>query len=164
MTGESGNFSYTVGHERIPDNFYKHAIGDEYSIPGFLADVVDYAEKYPSLLDIGGNTGTADSFTPIDIGSLTKGVFDAGTLLEGNSLECFVFQISLAALPDVASGASSNIGNLIQPLSDTVTHNLRVLKSDNMMFILDTTVPMVAKVIKLKAYLWAFEVSGFEGS
>ena len=42
---------------RIPDNWYKRAIGNEYTIPGFLADVVDFGEKYPPLLSTGGNTG-----------------------------------------------------------------------------------------------------------
>jgi hypothetical protein len=57
ITGESGNFQYTVGHDRIPDNWYKRAIDVEYTIPGFLADVVDFGEKYPPLLSTGGNTG-----------------------------------------------------------------------------------------------------------
>lgn len=28
ITGKPGNFKYTPGHERIPDNWYKRAIGD----------------------------------------------------------------------------------------------------------------------------------------
>lgn len=31
VTGDSGNFKYQPGHERIPDNWYKRAIGTEYS-------------------------------------------------------------------------------------------------------------------------------------
>ena len=37
ITGESGSFTYQPGWERIPDNFYKRAIGDEYTIPGYVA-------------------------------------------------------------------------------------------------------------------------------
>ncbi|KUJ24283.1 putative aromatic peroxygenase [Mollisia scopiformis] len=127
ITGKSGKFVYTVGHERIPDNWYKRAIGDEYTIPGFLADVLDFGEKYPPLLDVGGNTGKTDSFTPVDIGSLTKGVFSAADLLEGNNLECYALQISQAALPDILGGAETNIGDLTQilkPLSDNIAENL----------------------------------------
>ncbi|ESZ98955.1 putative Aromatic peroxygenase [Sclerotinia borealis F-4128] len=124
ITGESGNFQYAPGHERIPDNWYKRATDDEYSIAGFLADVIDYAEQYPPLLDIGGNTGKPNTFTPVDLGSLTKGVFESGTLLEGNNLECFVFQAAQAAIPDIAGGTLTSIGNSIQPFSDTVAQRL----------------------------------------
>ncbi|APA09849.1 hypothetical protein SS1G_05925 [Sclerotinia sclerotiorum 1980 UF-70] len=124
ITGESGNFQYTPGHERIPDNWYKRAIGDEYSIVSFLADVVDFAVQYPPLLNIGGNTGKPNTFTPVDLRSLTNGVFETGTLLEGNNLECFVFQIAQAALPDIARGSLINVVDAIQPFSDIVTQRL----------------------------------------
>jgi len=126
ITGESGSFTYTPGNERIPDNWYKRAIGDEYTIPGFLADVLDFGEKYPPLLDIAGNTGKTDSLTPVDLGALTKGVFNAADLLQGNNLECFLLQVSQAALPDIA-GAESNIGNMISPLTTTVAERLAEL-------------------------------------
>ncbi|RAL67849.1 hypothetical protein DID88_008575 [Monilinia fructigena] len=125
ITGESGNFQYTPGHERIPDNWYKRAIGDEYTIPAFLADVLDFAVQYPPLLDIGGNMGEPNTFSPVDLGNLTKGVFETGSLLEGNNnLECFVFQVAQLAIPDVAGGTITNIGNAIQPFSDTVAQRL----------------------------------------
>ncbi|KAF7938508.1 uncharacterized protein EAE98_000846 [Botrytis deweyae] len=124
ITGESGNFQYKVGNERIPDNWYKRAIGDEYTIAGFLVDVVDYALQYPPLLDIGGNMGTPNTFAPVNLGSLTKGVFQTGSLLEGNNLECFVFQVAQAAIPDIAAGAIGNLANTIKPFTDVVTQRL----------------------------------------
>lgn len=124
ITGESGNFQYNVGNERIPDNWYKRAIGDEYTIAGFLTDVVDYALQYPPLLDIGGNMGAPNTFAPVNLGSLTKGVFQTGSLLEGNNLECFVFQVAQAALPDIAAGAVGNLANTIKPFTDVVTQRL----------------------------------------
>lgn len=36
VTGDSGNFKYQPGYERIPDNWYKRAIGTEYSIPAYV--------------------------------------------------------------------------------------------------------------------------------
>jgi hypothetical protein len=123
ITGTPGNFKYTPGYERIPDNWYKRAIGDEYTIPGFLADVLDFGEKYPPLLDVAGNTGKTDSLTPVDLGTLTKGVFNAANLLQGNNLECFLLQVPQAALPDIA-GAESDIGNMISPLTTTVAERL----------------------------------------
>jgi hypothetical protein len=130
ITGESGNFKYTVGHERIPDNWYKRAIGDEYTIPGFLADVLDFGEKYPPLLSTGGNTGTPDSFTFVDIGSVTKGLFNLATLADGNNFECYALQVSQNAIPDILGGSQSSIGNLdsaLKPLSDTIITRLQGL-------------------------------------
>jgi hypothetical protein len=126
ITGESGNFQYNPGNERIPDNWYKRAIGDEYTIPGFLADVLDFGEKYPPLLDVAGNTGEPNSLNIVDLGSLTKCVFTAPELLQGNNLECFLLQVLQAALPDIA-GPESNIGNMISPLTTTVAERLTEL-------------------------------------
>ncbi|KUJ08136.1 uncharacterized protein LY89DRAFT_691409 [Mollisia scopiformis] len=109
ITGDSGSFTWTEGYERIPDNWYKRAIGDEYTIPFFLTDVLAAAAEYPQFLDIGGNTGTVNSFTGVDIQNLTGGVFDGATLLEGNNLECFVFQAVVQAAPDMLEGTEESL-------------------------------------------------------
>jgi hypothetical protein len=54
-----------------------------------LANVLDFGEKYPPLLDVTGNTGKIDSLIVIDLGLLAKGVFNAGDLTQGNNLEYF---------------------------------------------------------------------------
>lgn len=61
VEGEPGNFVINFGYERIPDNWYKRAIGDEYTIPYFATDLNVAALKYPEFLSIGGNTGTTKS-------------------------------------------------------------------------------------------------------
>jgi hypothetical protein len=122
-TTESGKFKYTLGHERIPDNWYKRDIGDEYTIPGFFVDTLDFGEKYPPLLGITGNAGKTDSLTIVDLGSLTKGVSNAGDLLKGNNLECYLLQVSQAAPPDIA-GAESDAGNMLSSLTTTVAERL----------------------------------------
>ncbi|CAL3973707.1 unnamed protein product [Diplocarpon coronariae] len=55
-TPQPGKFVDSPDHERIPDNWYKRAIGDEYTIPGFLAEVLDFGPKYRPLLSVGGST------------------------------------------------------------------------------------------------------------
>ncbi|KAI6708423.1 hypothetical protein JHW43_009049 [Diplocarpon mali] len=68
-------------HERIPDNWYKRAIGDEYTIPGFLAEVLDFGPKYRPLLSVGGSTAGDPKCTLLEgkIGrenlSITKSYF-----------------------------------------------------------------------------------------
>jgi len=34
ISGTSGKFTYQPGYERIPDNWYKRAVTDEYTIAG----------------------------------------------------------------------------------------------------------------------------------
>ena len=104
VTGEPGSFKYNPGYERIPDNWYKRAIGDEYTIPYLITDILAYAAQFPEILNVGGNTGTVNSFTGVDIGSLTGGVYNAQTLTQGNNLQCFIYQFLAQASPDLLNG------------------------------------------------------------
>lgn len=101
ISGKSGNFKYTYGHERIPHNWYRRSEADQYTIPGFLADVLEFGIQYPQFLDVAANTGKKNSLAVLDLGNLTGGVFETGSLAKGNNLECFVFQVILAAGPDI---------------------------------------------------------------
>lgn len=89
VSGEDGNFTYTRGHERIPDNWYTRNIDDPYSITYLTTDDLEMVLQHLDLDSIGGNTGTVDSFTGVDIADLTGGVLNAATLLEDNNLLCF---------------------------------------------------------------------------
>ncbi|CAH0382737.1 unnamed protein product [Bemisia tabaci] len=100
VSGRSGNLTYRRGWERIPDNWYRRAIGDEYTIGFYLADVVAAALQYPQFLSVGGNTGAPNTFTGVSFPDLTSGVFNLETLFEGNNLACFLFQITQAATLD----------------------------------------------------------------
>jgi hypothetical protein len=51
--------------------------------------VLLYAERYPPLLDISRNTGEVNTFTPVDLSSLTMGVYDVASLFQGNNLQCY---------------------------------------------------------------------------
>jgi hypothetical protein len=46
-----------------------------------------------------------------------------GDLLKGNHLECYLLQVSQAALPDIA-GAESDTGNMLSSLTTTVAERL----------------------------------------
>ncbi|KAI0125584.1 hypothetical protein BJ170DRAFT_695627 [Xylariales sp. AK1849] len=118
------NFVVNQGWERIPENWYKRPIGDDYSIPKFLVDVVEHALYYPPLLSVGGNTGTTNSFTGVDISDLTGGVFNAATLLEGDNLECFVLQSVQAATPDILGTEFSDVTAAMAPLTDNIAQLL----------------------------------------
>lgn len=120
ITGEPGNFQWTEGHERIPDNWYKRAIGDEYTIPYFNTDVLAAAIEYPQFLDVGGNTGEPNTFTGVDLQDLTGGVFNTATLAEGDNLACFAFQFAQQAAPDLLKGSFSSVTQPLSQLNDAV--------------------------------------------
>ena len=52
---------------------------------------------------IGGNTGPVNSFTSVNLGNLTGGLINVGTLLENNNLLCFAFQIVKFCSPNILS-------------------------------------------------------------
>jgi len=120
VQGSNGNYKAVQGTERIPDNWYRRPQAYPYSIPYFMADVLNAAALHPKFLNIGGNTGTTNSFTGVDLADLTGGVFNGQTLAQGNNLGCFVYQLSAQAKPDVATGPLTKlqdvIGDIIKPL------------------------------------------------
>jgi hypothetical protein len=124
ITGESGNFTYNPGQERIPENWYKRAIGDEYTILFLETDTLYFASQYPNVLTIGGNTGTVNTFTPLNFEDLTGGVFNATTLLEGNNLACFVYQAASLAAPDILKGLYADITKPLAMLNDATNNAL----------------------------------------
>lgn len=112
------NFVVKNGWERIPENWYKRPLGNDYSIPSFLVDVLEHAAYDPRLLSIGGNLGEVDSFFGVDVGDLTGGVFNAADLLDANNLECFVLQVIQAAGPDILGTMFSDVKAAMRPLTD----------------------------------------------
>jgi hypothetical protein len=54
VSGESGSYTAKQGHEAIPRDWYKRAVEYPYSIPYFLADVVNMGLAHPKFLSIGG--------------------------------------------------------------------------------------------------------------
>jgi len=108
ITGDYPDFTYTEGHEKIPDNWYTRARGDEYTIPFYAQDVLVMALEHPEFISLGGNTGTTNSFVGIDPADLTMGVFNGPTLLEGNNLVCYGIQASFMQAPDILSGLYSD--------------------------------------------------------
>ncbi|KAL8973564.1 MAG: hypothetical protein Q9197_002187 [Variospora fuerteventurae] len=127
VTGQPGSFKYQPGHERIPDNFYKRAPGTEYGIPDFLLDVLQFARQDPRLLSVGGNTGTPNSFTGLDVSALTKGVFNGATLAEGNNLQCFIFQLIQSEAPGLLTGVYEDLTQALRELTENLEGNLKGL-------------------------------------
>lgn len=70
----------------------------------FLAySVASHMAEHESS-SIGGNTGTVNSFTGVNLADVTGGVLNGTTLLEGNNLLCFVFEVLKFASPNALAG------------------------------------------------------------
>ncbi|KAG8687874.1 hypothetical protein FRC09_013226 [Ceratobasidium sp. 395] len=102
VSGNSKNLTYQLGHERIPDHWYKRGI--DYSIPLYAADLLYAGGKHPEFLSLGGNTGTVNSFAGVNVGDITGGVYNSANLLQGNNMICFAFQAAQQTMPDVLKG------------------------------------------------------------
>lgn len=120
VTGDSGTFQYQRGHERIPENWFRRPAND-FSIPAFLLDVLEHGIQYPRLLSIGGNTGEVNTFTPVDLGNLTGGVFNAANLVQGNNLLCFTLDLIQGEQPDILGNTFTDPEQAGLPLTDLIS-------------------------------------------
>jgi hypothetical protein len=120
ISGEPGSFQWNEGQERIPDNWYKRAIGDEYTIPFFDTDLTSAAFQYPQFLSVGGNTGEVNTFTGVDISDLTGGVYNSQNLADGDNAMCFAFQFAQQAAPDLLKGLFSIITGPLSQLNSAL--------------------------------------------
>ncbi|KAH0340818.1 Cloroperoxidase, partial [Aureobasidium melanogenum] len=117
ITGEDGNFTYTPGHERIPENWYTRNQADPYDLLYLNVDLVDQLLQHLEFASIGGNTGTNNSFVGIDPEELTNGVFNAATLTQGNNAMCYGLQLVVQELPDLLSGVVTNLASAVNQVS-----------------------------------------------
>jgi hypothetical protein len=124
ITGDEGDFQYQAGYERIPENWYKRAVGDEYTIPFFAVDLNSIAIEHPQFLSVGGNTGKVNTFTGIDPTDLTGGVYNAQTLLQGNNAACFAFQAAIQMAPDLLKGLLSDVTGAVNQTVNSLSGSL----------------------------------------
>jgi hypothetical protein len=69
---------------------------------------------------IGGNTGTVNSFSGLDLDNVTGGVLNAESLLENNNLLCFTFELLKTFLPNSLSPLIATLTVPIELVTDTL--------------------------------------------
>jgi len=123
VTGEPGSFQWEQGRERIPENWHRRPIGDDYTLVSLNSDALYAITTEPYIIAIGGNTGQPNTYTGVNVGDLTGGVFNAETLLEGNNLACLAFQAVSLGAPDIVRGGllGSLVGKALQTLTDALS-------------------------------------------
>lgn len=117
ITGDDGNFTYTPGYERIPENWYTRNQLDPYDVLFLNQDTTAMLLQHLEFASIGGNTGTPNSFVGVDPEELTDGVFNAQTLTQGNNLMCYGLQLAVQELPDLLSGLVTNLAAAVNQVS-----------------------------------------------
>ncbi|KXL42991.1 hypothetical protein M433DRAFT_156311 [Acidomyces richmondensis BFW] len=121
ISGESGNWEWNPGYERIPENWYKRNPLDDYTIPYFDADILYFAETQPEILDIGCNQGQVNSYNSISAETLSDSAYTASQLAK--SPLCFAIEFALAELPGLTGLSSFVLAPLTSAIS-SVTSSL----------------------------------------
>lgn len=96
---KNGALNYKYGYERIPDNWYRRALDDAWTLSDILAAVASQCSAYPSTCKVGGNTNGVNTFTGVDLGNLSGGAFNAASLTDPTTLGCFISQNIQAEAP-----------------------------------------------------------------
>ena len=110
ITGDDGNFTYTPGYERIPDNWYTRHPSDPYTLGDTVLDATEnMLLPHPEFGSIGGNTGTTNSFVGLDPENLTGGIYTASNLAQGNNLFCYGLELTIQQTPDILAGLFTDI-------------------------------------------------------
>lgn len=160
VTGDKGSFKWSTGQEQIPENvriapltlpsaptvslimmqWHRRPIGNDYGLVQFSVDALGALQALPYMAVVGGNTGEANSFTAVNTGDLTGGVFNTESLLEGNNALCFALAAAETAGPDILRGLLGNALQAISKLTDVLSPLLDTLgcpqlaKYDNSLF------------------------------
>ncbi|KAF2023096.1 Cloroperoxidase [Setomelanomma holmii] len=113
-----GNLDYREGHETIPENWYRKPV--EYGLVALNLDIVGWVMKHPQLRSVGGNTGTANSFSGLNMQDITSNVLNMASLLENSNRLCFVFGVLKTFQPNSLSPLLKTLEVPINLLTDTL--------------------------------------------
>jgi hypothetical protein len=130
--GDDGKLNYKYGYERIPDNWYKRHPLDPWTLADILTSTAQQCLAYPGNCQVGGNTGTVNSFQGFDLGDITGGLINTSQDLEDPAkLGCFLAQaiqadtpsslsklLGGAALNKALAAASSSLSSAFEPLKE----------------------------------------------
>lgn len=111
-----GKLTYNPGTEKIPNNWYRRSSANPYSIPYFIADSIRIYSTYPKIASIGGNTNGVNTFSGLDFGNITGGVYSAQSLTDPTKLQCFTFQLVQQGIQDATKGVVANLVTAVNSL------------------------------------------------
>ncbi|KAJ9477203.1 HEME_HALOPEROXIDASE domain-containing protein [Pseudozyma hubeiensis] len=90
---------YTPGHERLLTSWVRRPLGATFGLDDIVLTLLSAAAIDPSLLSVGGNAGQVNTFTGVDVGNLTGGLYNFETLLKDpQATACYLYQIGIEEL------------------------------------------------------------------
>ena len=72
------------------------------------------------MISIGGNTGTINSFSGLNLQDITGGILNSASLLESNNLLCFALEALKTFLPNSLSPLLSTLAAPIDLVADVL--------------------------------------------
>ncbi|KAG8684815.1 hypothetical protein FRC09_015129 [Ceratobasidium sp. 395] len=104
--GTSKNLTYLLGHERIPNNWYRRPADKDYESTNLGSDIAQMLAVAPNAISVGGNVGKVNTFTMVNISDLTGGLYNHLICNDRNALRTYALQVGL---PDVLETLFSNV-------------------------------------------------------
>jgi hypothetical protein len=95
----TGALQYAYGYERIPDNWYKRAAADAWTMTNIRVAIGQQCAAFPSTCKVGGNTNGVNTFTGVDLGGISGGFFNVADFSDPAKLGCFISQNIQAEVP-----------------------------------------------------------------
>ncbi|SJX64389.1 uncharacterized protein SRS1_15029 [Sporisorium reilianum f. sp. reilianum] len=90
---------YTPGHEKLLPSWHRRPLGATFGLDDIVLTLLHAASIDPSLLSVGGNAGKVNTFTGVDVGNLTGGLYNVETLVKDpQALACYLYQIGIEQL------------------------------------------------------------------
>ena len=78
----------------------------------------------PEAVSVGGNTGSVNTFTGVDLGDITGGAYRTADLTNPTKFVCYFYQITLALVPDFLRSQSLGtvLGSALNLLHSKIDH------------------------------------------
>ncbi|KAI5359743.1 putative chloroperoxidase [Septoria linicola] len=119
----AGNLQYTFGAERIPENWYKRSEQDPWTLADITTSTAQQCATYPGNCQVGGNTGTVNSFKGVDLSDITGGFINSvEDFQDPNQLGCFISQMIQADTPSALSNVFNGV--LLKQATDAIQSRL----------------------------------------
>ncbi|KAG8793732.1 hypothetical protein FRC12_001815 [Ceratobasidium sp. 428] len=106
VQGTSKNLTYLLGHERIPNNWYRRPADKDYESTNLGSDIAQMLAVAPNAISVGGNVGKVNTFTMVNISDLTGGLYNHLICNDRKALRTYALQVGL---PDVLETLFSNV-------------------------------------------------------
>lgn len=119
-----GEYKYTPGTEHLLPSWTRRPLHATFGLDDIVLNLLHAASIDPSLISLGGNTGTVNSFAGVDAGDITGGVLHTANLIQDpQALACFLYQ---TGIEEVVPTFVHSIYNATGQALDFLAKNLNI--------------------------------------